>query len=669
MAKTISVAHVACLAVVACRLAGTPAKPYEELVPKYNRIKSNAMVRKISKPTLANLDYAAYHANAVILEKERAKPSQTPSAVKLEDITFEGLVSDVKNAIGETPLSPGEQEQPMAWQPLVKKLWEVVKDPALQTLTSKINGYKWADPNVYQPYQHIEAAYLHGTDAGTEVWIRIEFSFWVKFLKAVSDEDCDGFKEIYGRLSLKDMPADSLAKALAWMREEYLAKPLDHQQIVDWITDWASYWYPTKNTDILEMGEYDTWPNNDTEKKVRKTMRGVTVKNPVAVVRGRPSGDVKKPIYNVYVVEGVEREKKHAQEAHAIEGKKLDTSVSENFTQNNARFERELKANGGDWAKWAAKNAAFVDAQKKLLASLPEQQMGFEGKDGWVFFRKSLEYTTAGDLANQPNDKNPLPHLKDLKQLLDKHNINLLFVVVPTKAEVYFESLPVNGAPSDRSAIVNPYGRKILKDMQDQGVEVIDLLPHFLAAKKEDRKGSECVYQKQDTHWTDRGLQIAANLIAERIKAYGWYAEAAKDKVAYTVTDTTFSRQGDIVDKLPEADRPKFPAVTLKAQQVRTPDGELNKGDRNGPVILMGDSFTGVFEAVDCKSAGIGSHIAAKTGLPVDIITSWGGGPLVREKMMRARGKQLDAKRLVVYMMVARDLYNYAQSWAVLQAE
>lgn len=59
------------------------------------------------------------------------------------------------------------------------------------------------------------------------------------------------------------------------------------------------------------------------------------------------------------------------------------------------------------------------------------------------------------------------------------------------------------------------------------------------------------------------------------------------------------------------------------------------------PVMLIGDSFTGVFESVDCKSAGVGASIAKETGLPLDIITSWGGGPLVRKKAMRVREKDL----------------------------
>ena len=82
--------------------------------------------------------------------------------------------------------------------------------------------------------------------------------------------------------------------------------------------------------------------------------------------------------------------------------------------------------------------------------------------------------------------------------------------------------------------------------------------------------------------------------------------------------------------------------------------------------MLIGDSYTGVYEHIDVKSAGIGAHITAKSKLPVDIITSWGGGPLVRNKMMRTRKKDMASKRLVVYFMTARHLYNYKQLWEPL---
>jgi alginate O-acetyltransferase complex protein AlgJ len=201
-------------------------------------------------------------------------------------------------------------------------------------------------------------------------------------------------------------------------------------------------------------------------------------------------------------------------------------------------------------------------------------------------------------------------------------------------------------------------------------------LPDFLKAKQSDGKFNEALYQKHDTHWTLRGLQIAAQCIAGRIKQYSWYGELVKNASGYTLKDTSCLRLGDIVDRLPEGERSAYPPDLLAAQQVfsnnpdRGPDRGLYKaGNRDAPIMLMGDSFTGVFELVDCKGAGVGAHIAAAAGIPVDIITSWGGGPLVRAKMLRARKNDLAKKRLVIYMMVARDLYDYSQNWLPLETK
>jgi len=649
------------------------AQPYVELTPNFNRARSNCMVRKVSVPTLANLDYAAYNANPVLYEEQKVKPKKPAEPVTLASIQFGGALADVVDDIRQTPLTDDEKSRPMAWRPLNKKLWDVVKHDGFQNIGAQINGYKWADPSIYQAYQEISAAYLHGTGADAQIWVCVEFSPWVTFLNAAADDDRDGYREIYGRLNVEAVPADVREKAYAWMAEDYLVRTVDREAVIDWIIDLASYWYPTKNTDMVDMGSDTIWPNAQTEKEVVKTLKGLRVANPTAVVRGRP---FQKPIYNVYVVEGlgVKAQSDGAggtPVAAASGDKKMDRAVSKNFTDNMARFETELKTNGGSYAAWEKKYASFAAELKKLLATLPQEQMGVKGKNDWVFFKKDFEYMTAGDLAGQAKDKNAIPHLVDLKKYLDGKNINLLFVAVPNKSEVYFEQLPVAAVPKDALALVNPWGRKFLKDVQEAGVEVIDLLPHFLAAKKEDSNHKEPVYQKQDTHWTNRGLEIAAQLIADRITRYAWYEETAKaSAVAYTMHDTIFQRQGDIIERLPEADRSAYPPVTLAAKQVVCPDGAAYKQNLpDAPVLLMGDSFTGVFELVDCKSAGVGSHIAAKTGLPVDIITSWGGGPLVRDKVMRGRAKNMGSKRLIIYMMVARDLYNYAQGWEPLKAQ
>lgn len=637
------------------------AASYTDLVPKFSRTKSNAMVRKIQLPTLANLDYSAYNSNPVLFEPQNFNPKKPAQPVSINSITFEGLIADPAPEISKTPLTKDETDNPMAWRPLVKRLWGVAKDQGFAAITASVNGYKWSDSSIYAPYQEIVTAYLHKQGNEKQLWVKIEFSPWVKFIKDAIDADQDGFKEMYGRLVLDKIPAAVLDSAYSWIQNDYTRKVLKREEVIDWVTELASYWYPSKNTDVLENG--NIWPDSLTEKTVIKTMQGTTIHNPVAVIRGRPFG---KPVYNVYVLdsEGITTSTEKSSGPAEVE-KKQDSSGTKFIIENRAHFQAEVKSYG-DYLIWYNTLKPFIDNQKRFLTTFPSGQMGYEGKDGWLFFRKDLEYGTGGDLANQPNEKNPLAHIAELKRFLDKHNVSLLFVAVPNKTEVYFEKLPFD-SPTDPLTIVNPYERKFLSDLQDSGVEVIDLLPSFLKAKTEDNVNVEPVYQKQDTHWTTRGLRLAAELIAQRIKSYSWYRDLSKDKAAFSNHDTATVRQGDIVERLPEQLRVKYPPVELAAHQVRNPDGTPFKSSKDAPIILMGDSFTGVFESVDCKNSGVGANIAEKTGVPLDIITSWGGGPLVREKLMRQRQETLGSKRLVIYMMVTRDLYNYEQLWAPLQ--
>ena len=94
--------------------------------------------------------------------------------------------------------------------------------------------------------------------------------------------------------------------------------------------------------------------------------------------------------------------------------------------------------------------------------------------------------------------------------------------------------------------IVNPYGRKFLRDLQQAGIEVIDLLPDFLSAKQEDPKYPEPPYQKHDTHWTSaRPCTSQLQRIADRIRHTAWYGELAKNAGPFiALKDTTCSAAG-----------------------------------------------------------------------------------------------------------------------------
>ncbi|MBN1128298.1 MAG: hypothetical protein JXA71_04895 [Chitinispirillaceae bacterium] len=646
-------------------LFASESLPYKELAPGYSRTRSMVMARSIDVPSRAHLDFAAYNANPVRFDPEKQKPKKPAQPVTLRDMTFKGALLKAVATIEETPLTKNEVSSPYAWAPLMNLLWTELKADGFRKLGSAIIGEKWNDPEIFKPYQDIAALYLHRSGDKIELWVKIEFMPWVKFLKGIQDADNDGFREIFGLLSTGSIEASQLEASVGFITGDYATRPLNREEIVDWANVLASYWYPTLNTDIVTMDGFSSWPTAETEVKVRKAAKKLVIDDPVAVIRGNPYGKV---LYNVFVVPklGKSKVEQSATVAHTVAA--LDTAVSANFRGNNERFVQELKP-WGDYAAWHKDLALVHNELKNVLSRLPAEQMGIQGKDGWLFFRKSIDYILApDDLTKQPPDKNPLSYLVEFKSYLDKNNVNFLFVAVPCKEELYPEKLGLH--PGDvTGAIVAPYGRKFLADLQKNGIEVIDLLPAFLEAKTGDALSTEPLYQKHDTHWTNRGLQVASRFIADRIRTFSWYDSCAAQKVAYTTRDTIILRQGDIVERIPEAVRGDYPAASIEARQVLTPEGTKYKPVASGPVMLIGDSFTGVFELVDCKGAGVGANIAHQTALPVDILTGWGGGPMIMNKMLRIRKATIGAKRLVIYMMTARDLYNFSQGWEKLKVE
>jgi hypothetical protein len=639
------------------------ALPYKDLLPHYSRTKSLVMARVIDVPSRANLDFATYSANPIRFNPEKQKPKKPAQPVTIKEMIFKGALKKAVSRIEETPLTKEEIDAPLAWAPLMNLLWTEQKADGLKKIGATIISEKWGDPDIFMPYQDIAALYLHRNGDKTEFWVKIEFMPWVSFLKGIGDVDKDGFREIYGRLNTDAIDVGQLATSVDWIVGEYQKKICTREEMVDWANVLASYWYPTLNTDIVDMSGASAWPTKETERNVRKYLKGLVIKNPVSVIRGNPYGKV---LYNVFAVNGLGESAEAKPVGPVVTGPaaSLDTAVSTNFRENNNRFTQELKE-FGDYSAWSQRLKPVHDGLKKILAGLPKEQMGIQGADGWLFFRKSIDYILAPDLSKQEPDKNPLPRIQEFKAFLDANGVNFLFVAVPCKEELYCEKSGV----MTTVAIIAPYGRKFLVELQNNGIEVIDLLPRFLEAKAADALSTEQVYQRQDTHWTNRGLQIAANSIADRIRQYRWYDSCSAQKVSFTAFDTTFLRQGDIVERIPEAQRINYQAAKLDARQIITPEGKKFKSDPAGPIVLIGDSYTGVFELVDCKSAGVGANIAEKTGLPVDILTSWGGGPMIMNKMVRLRKGALGAKRLVIYMMTARDLYNYSQGWEKLKKE
>jgi hypothetical protein len=623
----------------------------------YQRTRSKVWVREIARPTRAALDYAAYHANFMIADLEPESPlpdlepdTSHPFQGKLE---LETLTGD----IDKTPLTPEERRQPLAFAPLAEWLQsrKVEGSAALAEVGSAVRDEKWGltlPPGLSG--QQLSEIFVHTPASGSvELWGKVEFQPWFSPFRDSADQDGDRYPEIYGRLA----PGVISAALVTDIHQDYMGKLLSPSELKAWANQLSSYWYPSFNTDLMPVGE--RWPDEHTEPNVARELGGKVFSRPAIVLRGKPQGE---PTYNVFMVRG------------AGDSAGLDSPSGPGLTLSKTKpsgnpervleaLEAELEQVGhGDYAKWQARLAPFHQAVRKRLARLPRQVKAVAGSDGYLFYQNSLKYVAAGDLEKQRPGKNPLPIIVDFKRQLEQRGVDFLFVPVPTKLEIYPEKFDPTALKLGE-AIVNPYVRKFLLALSKQGVEVVDLLPAFLSAKGGD---GEPLYQHQDTHWTDRGLRLAAELLSARIREYPWYPELARQRRAFGIRETSFTRFGDLHSRLPEAEQKKYTPETLAARQVLSTDQQPYSDDPASPIVLLGDSFTAVYQLMDAEHAGVSAHVAHGIGYPLDLVMSYGGGPNVRQKLLRRGWDSLSGKRLVIWMMTARDLYDYWEDWETL---
>jgi len=210
---------------------------------------------------------------------------------------------------------------------------------------------------------------------------------------------------------------------------------------------------------------------------------------------------------------------------------------------------------------------------------------------------------------------------------------------------------------------VDVAGRDIIRKLLAAGVDVLDVFPALQAARAGD-DGEHFSFQKFDTHWALPGLLAAMEQLAMKVTTYAWYENSGAQPGTLEMRDTTILREGDLIQQLPQTEQGNFAPETLEVKKIYK-DGKPYVGGKDAPILLMGDSFTGVFESVDGKSGGPGSLLAFATGLDVQVVTSWGGGPLVRHRMVKDK-KSLKTKRLVIYMMTLRDFWQSPLEWDVL---
>lgn len=267
------------------------------------------------------------------------------------------------------------------------------------------------------------------------------------------------------------------------------------------------------------------------------------------------------------------------------------------------------------------------------------------GRNGWLFYTPGVNAITQ---RPQPRDSTPrdaLAAVVAFRDSLKARGIRLIVVPVPNKESVYPQWLSSLSKPPTR--IINPETRAFLDGCAAEGVEVVDLFARY-------REISRIPYYlQQDTHWSPHGIDVAARAVAERI---GFRGDAQFPPRIAAVTT-----HGDLVRML------QSPVLEsqLAPEQIETTQIPGTSSD-TASVLVLGDSFSRIFQTEEPHDAGFIAHLARHLGQPVASLVSDGGAStLVRQDLFR-RPQLLVNTKVVVWEFTERDLRLGTDGWQIV---
>ncbi len=318
----------------------------------------------------------------------------------------------------------------------------------------------------------------------------------------------------------------------------------------------------------------------------------------------------------------------------------------------------------------ATKRLFLGDLSKQVAAAEKVSVNAVQGKDGWMFFVPELRALSVGPFwgeqarqvsrSSKPEYADPLPAIVDFHRQLTNAGIELVVIPVPAKAAVYPEAIsatlatPGGGIPPR----VDDSLQKFYDLLDQKGITVIDLLPVFLR-HRHDAAGA--LYCKTDSHWSGRGVELAAQAISDEVKDREWLRNAQKVKL--TSQSRRVQMTGDLARMLNEQNpvRETLPLTFVGTGNEQDPP-EIA---RDSPVLLMGDSHTLIFHdpTLVARGAGLPDHLAHKLGIAVDLIGVRGSGATTTRIELLRRKDNLQGKKLVIWCFSIREFTESPTGW------
>ncbi len=329
-------------------------------------------------------------------------------------------------------------------------------------------------------------------------------------------------------------------------------------------------------------------------------------------------------------------------------------------TEENLRaFENDLEEYSffEDWMRPVYQTANYFATRELGSKAL-------YGQNGWFFYTPGVRYLVEPyfRISEPPSSQNgdPIAVMKQLQGELAAKGIRLLVVPVPGKASIYPDRLSSTAAPSED---VFENTRLLMEEMKAAGIEYVNLHDALLEARKDADARGEALYMEADTHWTGLGAKLAAEAVAKRLEEMGLKAPA--DPGRYVRHKVSVERRGDVQEmtRIPLQEE-LFATQIVDVFQVRDArTGELYEDERASQVLVLGDSFSRVFQTDAPEAAGWIANLAYELGSPVASIVNDGGASTLVRRQLAMDLEILENKKVVVWEFVERDVRFGASGW------
>jgi hypothetical protein len=247
----------------------------------------------------------------------------------------------------------------------------------------------------------------------------------------------------------------------------------------------------------------------------------------------------------------------------------------------------------------------------------------------------------------------PGPVIVDLARQLREHDVDFLCVTFPSRVELYPElviDVAPDAKPDPKFAGMVEANTRFLQELTRRGVEVVDLAPAFAAARHVAGDPGDLLYLRSNLHWTPRGAELAAKVVADRVRALPWFKPGLwQEGSFFDVKPRKFTFKSDFAGQAPGA-----PVENVVGDVIKPRTGAPNRNEkRESPITLLGDSFA-TFH--DDWNAGFGCHLERFTTWPIDLIAPDGGAEIACREALARRPVPLKGKRVVIWLLQEPNL-------------